>query len=139
MTNPHLTSPPARGYGHKMFYPNGPSSLSPTTASFSADTPPPLCDFPKYVDMALLRNAVNTRQKYASSPALIMALEAYYYKLPVYKNAVPSIPKVRTFTTATPLCHFSYGEMSDPDDGHLFITNVTAAVASGRCLNGTFI
>ena len=57
MTNPHHDSPPARGYGHKMFYPNGPSRLSLPSARFSEDVPLPLCDYPRYANMMLLRNS----------------------------------------------------------------------------------
>ena len=65
---------------------------------FSADAPPPLCDFPQYASMMLLRSAVDTRQRYDSSAALIVALRAQEYRLPVYKNPTPQLPRVRTFS-----------------------------------------
>ena len=86
-----------REYGHKMFYPNGPSRTSPATALYNLDNPPPLCDYPRYAKMELLRSAVNTGQRYDSSPALQVAIAAQQYKLPQFKNAMPSLPKVRIF------------------------------------------
>jgi hypothetical protein len=47
--------------------------------------------------MDLLRNAINTMQRYDSSPALIMALESVSYKLPVHKSTPAPAPRVRVF------------------------------------------
>ena len=99
MSDPHNDTEHNPDLGHKMFYPHCPGATqSSATVLFGRDNPPPLCDYPRYAKMELLRSAVNTGQRYDSSTALYIALSAQQYKLPQFKQPMPSLPRVRVLS-----------------------------------------
>ena len=102
MTDPHHDTEHKRNMGHKLFYPHCPGAeREPVTNLFGEGKPPPLCDYPEYVRMDLLRSSVNTGQRYDSSPALHIALSSQQYKLPPFKQQMPPLPKIQVFKNNT--------------------------------------